>query len=102
MGRGDSLPFAPRDRAAELQYYRDHLELHAANPYGFKATFNPTFPDTSRSKYGWVSPHHYGINEGPIVIMIENDRTGLVWRLMRKCPYVVNGLRRAGFRGGWL
>ena len=34
--------------------------------------------------------------------MIENYRTGLVWRVMRQNPYVVAGLRRAGFRGGWL
>jgi len=34
--------------------------------------------------------------------MIENYRTGFLWRLMRRCPYIVDGLRRAGFRGGWL
>ena len=34
--------------------------------------------------------------------MLENDRSGLVWRLMRECPSIVNGLRRAGFTGGWL
>jgi hypothetical protein len=97
-----SLPFAPEIVLPSIRYYREKLELHAANPYGFKATFNPTFPDTTRSKWGWVSPHHYGINEGPIVIMIENERTELVWRLMRSCPYVATGLRRAGFKGGWL
>jgi hypothetical protein len=34
--------------------------------------------------------------------MIENYRTGLIWDIMRRCPYVVAGLRRAGFTGGWL
>jgi hypothetical protein len=34
--------------------------------------------------------------------MIENYRTGLLWRLMRTCPYIASGLRRAGFAGGWL
>jgi hypothetical protein len=34
--------------------------------------------------------------------MIENYRSGLIWRLMRSCPYIAVGLRRAGFRGGWL
>jgi hypothetical protein len=34
--------------------------------------------------------------------MVENHRTGLVWDLLKKSPYVVNGLRRAGFTGGWL
>jgi hypothetical protein len=97
-----SLPFAPEIVLPSIRYYREKLELHAANPYGFKATFNPTFPERTRSRWGWVSPHHYGINQGPIVIMIENERTELVWRLMRRCPYVVAGLRRAGFKGGWL
>jgi hypothetical protein len=49
-----------------------------------------------------VSPWHFGINEGPIVIMIENYQSGLVWRLMRGCRYLVAGLRAAGFTGGWL
>jgi hypothetical protein len=35
-------------------------------------------------------------------MMIENYRTQLIWRLMRACPYLTTGLRRAGFRGGWL
>jgi hypothetical protein len=97
-----SLPFAPEIVVPCLRYYREELDLHVANPYGFKATFNPTFPERGQSKWGWISPHHYGINQGPIVIMIENSRTELVWRLMRTCPYVVAGLRRAGFSGGWL
>ncbi|HVD76809.1 MAG TPA: glucoamylase family protein [Vicinamibacteria bacterium] len=97
-----SLPFAPKIVVPSVLYYREKLNLHVANPYGFKATFNPTFPERGQSKWGWVSPHHYGINQGPIVIMIENHRTELVWKLMRSCPYVLAGLRRAGFKGGWL
>jgi len=85
-----------------IRYYREKLDLSAGNAYGFKATFNPTFPERGRNKWGWVSPHHYGINQGPILIMVENYRTQLVWKLMRGCPYVVEGLRRAGFSGGWL
>jgi hypothetical protein len=34
--------------------------------------------------------------------MIENYRTGFLWNLMKRCPPVVQGLRKAGFRGGWL
>jgi len=51
---------------------------------------------------GWVSPWNYGINEGPIVIMIEHYRTEFVGRLMRQCVPIVTGLRRAGFSGNWL
>jgi len=49
-----------------------------------------------------VSPYRFGIDQGPIVLMIENYRTGLLWGLMRRCPYIVAGLRRAHFTGGWL
>ena len=84
-----------------LQWFHD-IDLKIDRPYGFKASFNPTYPDESGSEHGWVSPFHFGLNQGPIVLMIENYRTGLLWRLMRQCPYLVNGLRRAGFTKGWL
>jgi hypothetical protein len=77
--------------------------LKEFNRYGFKASFNPTHPGKRSNPYGWwVSPWHFGLNQGPIVLMIENYRSGLLWRLMRSCPYIVTGLRRAGFAGGWL
>mgnify|MGYP003694352615 CR=1 FL=1 len=50
----------------------------------------------------WVTPFHFGIDQGPVILMIENYRTGLIWNIMRRSPYVVAGLRRAGFQGGWL
>jgi hypothetical protein len=97
-----SLPFAPEIVVPAIDYLVHQVDLKMGNPYGFKATFNPTYPDKSGNPYGWVSPWHYGINQGPINPMIENHRTGLLWRLMRGCPYVITGLRRAGFTGGWL
>jgi hypothetical protein len=97
-----SLPFAPEIVLPAIDYLVREVDLKTGNPYGFKATFNPTYPDKSGNPHGWVSPWHYGINQGPINPMIENYRTGLLWRLMRNCPYVVGGLRRAGFTGGWL
>jgi hypothetical protein len=97
-----SLPFAPEIVLPTIDRLVHGLNLKTGNPYGFKATFNPTYPEKSGHPNGWVSPWHYGINQGPIVPMIENYWTGLVWRLMRGCPYIVTGLRRAGFAGGWL
>jgi len=97
-----SLPFAPEIVRPTIQHY-DNLDLGMTDPYGFKATFNPTFPGAADNvPGGWVSPWHFGLDQGPIVLMIENYRTGLLWRLMRQCPYIVTGLRRAGFRNGWL
>ncbi|MDB5754639.1 MAG: Tat pathway signal protein, partial [Massilia sp.] len=43
-----------------------------------------------------------GIDQGPILAMIENHRDDMVWRVMRKNPYLKAGLLKAGFRGGWL
>jgi hypothetical protein len=96
-----SLPFAPEIVQATIRYI-DALGVGRQSPYGFEATFNPTFPSNSGKPCGWVSPRNFGLNDGPIVLMIENFLTGLVWRLTRRCPYLVTGLRRAGFRGGWL
>jgi hypothetical protein len=96
-----SLPFAPEIVLPTLQYF-EKLKLREKDPYGFRATFNATFADRSDPSQWWVSPFHYGLNQGPIVLMIENYRSGLLWRLMRQCAYLVTGLRRAGFWGGWL
>ena len=76
---------------------------HVANPYGFKASFNPAFPSDADDGVGWVSPYHFGINEGPTVLMIENHRSGLVWTLMRTLRAAASpACARAGFDGGWL
>ena len=97
-----SLPFAPEIVLPTIDYCIHNLQLKVGSPYGFKATFNQTHPEKSRNPFGWVSPWYYGLNEGPIILMIENHRTGLLWQLMRSCPYLASGLRRAGFAGGWL
>ncbi len=97
-----SLPFAPDIVLPLIEYFIRELHLKANNPYGFKATFNATYPVQSGSPCGWVSPWHYGLNQGPIVLMIENYRSELLWRLTRQSPYIVSGLRRAGFAGGWI
>ena len=97
-----SLPFAPEIALPVLDYCIHDLKLTESNPYGFKASFNPTYPAASGNPHGWVSPWHFGLNEGPIILMIENYRTGLLWQLMRRCPYIVAGLQRAGFGGGRL
>ncbi|MEO8468079.1 MAG: glucoamylase family protein, partial [Chloroflexota bacterium] len=79
-----SLPFAPEIVLPAIDYLVHKVDLKVGNACGFKATFNPTYPDRQSNPYGWVSPFHFGINQGPIVPMIENYRTGLVWRLMRR------------------
>ena len=69
-----SLPFAPEIVLPAIDYYVDRVRLAEDNLYGFKATFNPTYPNSSGAPYGWVSPWHFGLNQGPIVLMIENHQ----------------------------
>ena len=98
-----SLPFAPEIVVPALHHCIHQAQLTKFNSYGFKASFNPSHPGNPGNPYGWwVSPWHFGLNQGPIVLMIENYRTGWLWQLMRHCPYIGSGLRRAGFGGGWL
>jgi hypothetical protein len=95
-----SLPFAPEIVVPSIRAM-SRLNLGATNRYGFKASYNPTY-EVAGSPVGWVTPYHFGVDQGPVILMIENYRTGLLWEIMRRCPYVVKGLRRAGFQGGWL
>jgi hypothetical protein len=50
----------------------------------------------------WLSDGWYGLDQGLLVMMIENLRSGLPWTLMRESPYLRAGLLAAGFEGGWL
>jgi hypothetical protein len=98
-----SLPFAPEIVLPTIDYFW-RLRLREVNPYGFKASFSAAYhaDEQRQHKVGWVSPYHFGINEGPTVVMIENYRSEMIWKLMRQCPRITAGLRRAGFTGGWL
>ncbi len=96
-----SLPFAPEIVLPALQHFNERYP-EMISEYGFKCSFNPTFTASSQGKTGWISKGYYGLDQGPIVMMIENHRTGFLWELIKKCPYIVAGLRKAGFTGGWL
>ncbi|WP_044101912.1 glucoamylase family protein [Neolewinella persica] len=98
---GGSVPFAPEETLAALdQMWTTHYDS-LIGPYGFKDAFNLSFPDQERPD-GWFDVDYLGIDQGPIVIQLENHRSGLVWELMKKSPYIRKGLERAGFTGGWL
>lgn len=84
-----------------LQYFNDSYP-EMTSKYGFKCSFNPTFVEGHQSEKGWISKGYYGLDQGPVVIMIENYVSGFFWNLMKKCPYLLTGLQRAGFKGGWL
>jgi hypothetical protein len=78
------------------------MNLGMTKLYGFKPSFNHSYAMEDSPTGFWITPCHFGIDQGPVVLMIENFRSGLLWNIMRRCPPIVAGLRRAGFSGGWL
>jgi hypothetical protein len=102
-----SLPFAPEIvvPATLEMYHRFGPSIYSA--YGFRDAFNMSYPGAAEQQAGqhdpgWVDPDYVGIDEGPILAMIENYRSDLIWRVMRGNPYLRQGLEGAGFSGGWL
>jgi hypothetical protein len=96
------LPFAPEIVLPALHHFEERYS-EMVSEYGLACSFNPTFPSgSSGGQTGCISDGHFGLDQGPVILMIENYRSGLIWRLMRRCSYVITGLRRAGFTGGWL
>jgi hypothetical protein len=97
-----SLPFAPEIVVPTVRHLSGLKLGHQDQRYGFKPSFNQTFRVQDSPTGWWVSPYYFGIDQGPVVLMIENYRSSLIWEIMRRCPYLIAGLRRAGFTGGWL
>jgi hypothetical protein len=103
-----SLPFAPEVVLPGLVAMHEDYP-HAFSRYGFLDAINPTFDFDVPVQHGrvlpgagWVDSDYLGIDQGPILAMIANYRTDLVWRIMRRNPHMIRGLRAAGFTGGWL
>ncbi len=94
-----SLPFAPELTLSALRHFcacYPDMTVNSKLPSGF----NPTLPGGGPA--GWVSDGYFGLDQGIAVLMIENYRSRMIWNLLRQCPYIGGGLRRAGFTGGWL
>ncbi len=94
-----SLPFAPELALTALRHFCASYP-DTIRDSRLPSAFNPTVPGGGSS--GWISDGYFGLDQGIVVLMIENYRSGLIWKLMRQCPHVGRGLRRAGFTGGWL
>lgn len=99
---GGSVAFAPEICIPALKAIRAKYGSDVWRQYGFIDAFNPTFITDRTGPRGWFNIDYLGIDQGPIVIMIENLRSGFVWGVMKKNTHIVRGLRRAGFKRGWL
>lgn len=94
-----SLPFAPEIVLSDVRNMMTRYpEMLTAER--FASSFNPSLADADGR--AWFSAGHYGLDQGIALLMIENHRSGLLWQLMRACPYIRSGLDCAGFRDGWL
>ena len=106
---GGSVPYSPLETTRALMTIRARYGAAVYGEYGFIDAFNPTLNIETKIQagriipgVGWFDTDRLGIDQGPMLAMIENARSGLIWRTMRKNPHLIRGLQRAGFRGGWL
>jgi hypothetical protein len=99
---GGSIPFAPEICIPALKAMYEKYGSAFYDTYGFRDAFNPTFTFGPDNENGWFDRDYIGIDQGPIVIMIENYKTGLIWKIMKKNKYIIDGLKKAGFKGEWL
>ncbi|MEA3367287.1 MAG: glucoamylase family protein [Planctomycetota bacterium] len=84
-----SMPYAPEKCLAAARYFDGDLGDRLWGPCGFLDAFN--------LKEGWFAKQHVAADQGPVIVMIENYRTGLVWETFMKCDDVRAGLKRLGF-----
>jgi len=86
---GGSMPFTPEESIAALRYMYEEFKDDLWGPYGFKDAFNLSA--------NWFATDYIGIDQGAIILMIENYRTGHVWDVFMKNEYVQTGLQAVGF-----
>lgn len=106
---GASVAFAPEIAIPALAAMRERYGAHIYSTYGFLDAFNPSFEYDVPLKhgrivpgFGWVDTDYLGIDQGPLLAMLGNYRSEVVWRTMRGNAHLRRGLQRAGFAGGWL
>ncbi|MBO9617388.1 MAG: beta-glucosidase [Niabella sp.] len=84
-----SLPYTPRQSMAAIRYWYQNKKDKLWGPYGFYDAFSET--------ENWYPQKYLAIDQGPEVVMIENYRSGLLWKLFMSCPEVREGLKELGF-----
>lgn len=85
-----SFPYTPNESKAAMRYFYDSLGSKIFGEYGFYDGFS--------EQENWTKPWYLAIDQGPIVVMMENQRSGLLWKLFMSCPEVQAGLTKLGFQ----
>lgn len=85
-----SFPYTPEYSMQVLRNFYYNLGDKIWSEYGFVDAFNET--------KDWYAKSHLAIDQGPIIVMIENFRTGLLWDLFMSAPEVQTGLKKLGFK----
>ena len=98
---GGSLAFAPEICIPTLVEMKKRHGTKLYDKYGFKDAFNMSIAYADGTQ-GWYDKDYLGIDQGPILIQLENWRTRIIWTTMKKNKYIREGLKKAGFTGGWL
>jgi hypothetical protein len=89
-----AFPYTPEHSMQALKHFYNDLGDKIWSEYGFVDAFNET--------QNWVAKSHLAIDQGPIIVMIENYRTGLLWKLFMSCPEIQAGLKKLGFTSPWM
>ena len=89
-----SFPYTPEYSMKALRHFYKDLGDKIWTEYGFADAFNET--------ENWYADSHLAIDQGPIIVMIENYRSGLLWKLFMKNSEIQNGLRKLGFDSPYL
>jgi hypothetical protein len=84
-----SMPYTPKESMEALRNFYYNLGDKIWSKYGFVDGFS--------IHHNWYAKSHLAIDQGPIVVMIENYRTGLLWKLFMNIPDIQNGLKKLGF-----
>ena len=84
-----SMPYTPDQSMMAMRHWYTNLKDSVYGPYGFYDAFSETA--------NWFPKRYLAIDQGPIVVMMENYRSGLLWNLFMSCPEIQQGLRNLGF-----
>ncbi len=89
-----SFPYTPAQSMAAMKHWYKDMKDKLWGPYGFYDAFSETAD--------WYPTRYLAIDQGPIVVMMENYKTGLLWKLFMSCPEVKKGLQKLGFESPYL